>query len=83
MSLGRLIGANPLVVMLRAKHAFDPATPVLLRHWWRLDAATWWCEQRWREHDRQYRRTVRAAGQRASFEFANKIDALAFRLKFG
>lgn len=83
MSLAARIGAVPAFVRLRSKGEFQEAGKVSLRHWWKLDVATGWCEWRWREYGLKYRRRVIASEKQAWFEFDRAIDALAFRLVFG
>jgi hypothetical protein len=73
----------PAFVRLRAKGEFDSAGDVSLKHWWKLDIATGWCEWRWRQHGRKYRRRVFVSATQARFEFAHETDVLAFRLLFG
>lgn len=83
MSVGAIFAAMPMIQRIRARHAFVPCGAVPLRHWWQLDAASGWCERRWRDDARHYRRTVRVADCQAEFEFGSDDDTVEFLLRFG
>jgi hypothetical protein len=83
MSLAANFVANPIIQRLRAKQDFVAIATIRLRRWEQLDAASWWCECRWRNHDRQYRRLVRVANCLADFQFPREDDAIEFLMMFG
>ena len=83
MSLLHKLAQNPTLLALVARDAFHAVAVVQLERWRDLVAATSWCELRWRNDGRHYRRRIYAADQTATFEFANMMDALALRLASG
>lgn len=70
----------PAFMRMWARDNFDSVVRVTLPDWRDLDRATLWCEHRWRSDGRHYRRRVFVDERFATFEFANYVDALAFRL---
>ena len=80
MSLAARFRASPEYRAMLARTEFEPSYPVPLRYWWQRDIATGWCEHRWRNHQRPYRRRINAGARTVAFEFSNAADALAFRL---
>jgi hypothetical protein len=83
LTIAAMIRAIPTVQRLREKDDFVASVSVALLDWEQLDAATWWCECRWRDHDHKYRRRLAVADSQATFEFPGEDDAFEFLLKFG
>ncbi|MDP9414446.1 MAG: hypothetical protein M3Q08_10245 [Pseudomonadota bacterium] len=66
-----------------ARSTFLSAGSVSIRSFHDLDRASSWCEERWLEHGQRYRRTVYVADEKATFQFEDRNDVLAFRITFG
>lgn len=82
-SIAAMIRKNAEFQAMLDRSTFDAAGTLAIRNFGDLDRASWWCEERWEEAHRRYRRTVDAAGEKATFEFEHLSDVTAFRLMFG
>lgn len=83
MSIREILAANPILQRLRAKGNFIAVVAIPLRDWKQLWDAEGWCERRWEDYDRQYRRRTREEDCVATFVFPNLDDAAEFLLRFG
>ena len=78
-----IMEANPAFQAMKERDAFTASLAVTLQNWQQLDAASWWCEELWREHHLHYRRRVWADQSRAVFEFRDDYHAVEFLMRFG
>jgi len=83
MSFRAKIDAIPIIQAINARDKFAATLTVTLQNWEQLDAASWWCEERWRDYSLHYRRRVRAEECKATFEFADDCHAIEFLMRFG
>jgi hypothetical protein len=83
MSIRALFDANPFFQAIKARDAFCATHSVTLQHWQQLDAASGWCEQRWKDYRLHYRRRVRVEQREATFEFRDFDHAVEFLFRFG
>lgn len=83
MSIRALIARNPFFQAIKARDNFVATFAVTLGDWRQLDAASWWCEERWRDYRLHYRRRVFADLSRAVFEFEDDCHAIEFLMGYG
>lgn len=83
VTIREMLESSPAVAAIRTRANFATVATVTMERWWLLDTASSWCEQRWRDQGRPYRRRISASERTASFDFASSVDALAFALRFG
>ena len=75
--------ANPIFQRLNERINFVAVAAIPLGDWDQLEQADDWCKQRWKQHDRQYRRSTREDDCHAIFEFPKEDDAVEFLMRFG
>ena len=73
---------HPVIRDIEARQTFTAVAEVSLRNWDDLDEATCWLQSRWQHAQHSYRRRINAALSEASFELADKTDAVEFSLRF-
>ena len=69
-----------LLASFEKRSSFQSVVAVRVAGWADIEAASVWCERRWRSHGQHYRRRVDAANQSALFEFASPMHSFALRL---
>ena len=83
MSIHAMIAAIPVFQRLNARQNFVAVAAIPLRDWDQLWKAEDWCNIRWDDYGRQYRRSTREEDRHAVFEFPCDDDAVEFLMKFG
>lgn len=83
MSFVAKFNASSIMQALRARNDFEATCRITLGDWKELDAASWWCEEQWRDEGLHYRRRVFAAEDRAIFEFGDFAHGIVFLMRFG